>query len=95
MFAPSEARCAAVRAARGRCPFNGRIVAALTAGALLTACARVTPPLAGNDPADPAAKVAAVGYHSTIAPYTSLRPARPSPSRERNDGDEPQPKADQ
>lgn len=45
--------------------------------------------------ADPAAKVARVGYRSTVAPYTSLRPAAPAPWRERNDAVAPQPKQDQ
>jgi len=54
-----------------------------------------TAPLASADPADPAARVARVGYRPTIAPYTSLRPATPAPWRERNDGVAPQPKQDQ
>jgi hypothetical protein len=49
-------------------------------------------PLASADPADPAARVARVGYRSTIAPYTSLRPATPAPWQERNDSVAPQPK---
>jgi hypothetical protein len=93
MFAPFPAKRAAIRTARGRRPFSGRIAAALTAAMLLSACVPLTP-LAGNDPADPAAKVAAVGYRSTIAPYTSLRPVTPAPWRERDDGDAPQPKSD-
>ncbi|HLG82666.1 MAG TPA: hypothetical protein VKY22_16765 [Bradyrhizobium sp.] len=88
MFAPFPAKRAAVRAARGRAPVNRRLAAALTAAMLLSACVPVTP-LAGNDPADPAAKVAAAGYRSTIAPYTSLRPATPARWRERGDGDTP------
>ena len=40
-------------------------------------------PLAGADPADPGAKVAGVGYRSTIAPYTSLRPPRRRPGASR------------
>jgi hypothetical protein len=51
-----------------------------------------TAPLAGTDPADPSAKIAQVGYRSTIAPYTSLRPSTPVPWRERNDEAAPQPK---
>ena len=53
-----------------------------------------TPQIASADPADPAAKVAPVGYRSTIAPYTSLRPATPAPWRGRNDAVTPQPKQD-
>jgi hypothetical protein len=51
--------------------------------------------MASADPADPAAKVARAGYRSTIAPYTSLRPATPAPWRERNGAVAPQPKPDQ
>jgi len=94
MFALLRAKRAAIRTTRGRRRFNGRIAAALAAATLLSACLPVTPPLAGNDPADPAAKVAAVGYRSTIAPYASLRPVTPAPWRKRNDGDAPQPKSD-
>ena len=52
-------------------------------------------PLADADPADPAARVAGVGYHSTIAPYTRLRPTAPGPWREQNDRVTPVPKSDQ
>ena len=69
--------------------FAGLIAAALT----LTACMPATVPLAGPDPADPGAKVAAVGYRSTVAPYTSLRPAAPSSWREQNDRVAPAPKS--
>jgi len=50
-------------------------------------------PLAGADPADPNARVAAVGYRSTVAPYTSLRPTAPSSWREQNDRVAPAPKS--
>ena len=69
--------------------FAGLIAAALT----LAACMPATVPLAGPDPADPGAKVAAVGYRSTVAPYTSLRPAAPSSWREQNDRVAPAPKS--
>ncbi len=42
-------------------------------------------PLAGADPADPAAKTAAIGYRSVVAPYASLRPRAPASWREQND----------
>jgi hypothetical protein len=58
----------------------------------LSGCMPATTPMAG---ADPAAKVARAGYRSTIAPYTSLRPATPAPWRERNDAATPLPKQDQ
>lgn len=66
-------------------------ITALTLGGCMPAAV----PLAGADPADPGAKVAAVGYRSTIAPYTSLRPTAPSSWRERNDRVAPAPKSDQ
>jgi hypothetical protein len=69
--------------------FAGLIAAALT----LAACMPATVPLAGPDPADPGAKVAAVGYRSAVAPYTSLRPAAPSSWRELNDRVAPAPKS--
>jgi hypothetical protein len=55
----------------------------------------ITAPLVGADPADPGAKVAGVGYRSTVAPYTSLRPTAPSSWREQNDRVAPQPKSGQ
>lgn len=60
----------------------------------LSGCMPATVPLAGADPADPAAKVARVGYRSAIAPYSSLRPATPAPWHERNDSVTPQPRPD-
>jgi hypothetical protein len=51
--------------------------------------------MTGSDPADPAVKVAAVGYRSTIAPYASLRPTAPAPWRQRNDSVAPSPKSEQ
>jgi hypothetical protein len=54
-----------------------------------------TVPMAGADPADPAARVADVGYRSTIAPYTRLRPTTPSSWREQNDRVAPAPKSGQ
>jgi hypothetical protein len=69
----------------------GMAVTALTLGG----CMAATVPLAGADPADPGAKVAGVGYRSTVAPYTSLRPTAPSPWREQNDRAAPAPKSGQ
>jgi len=63
-----------------------RTFAGLTAAALaLAGCMPATVPLVGADPADPGAKVAGVGYRSTVAPYSSLRPAVPSSWRDQND----------
>jgi hypothetical protein len=67
----------------------GMAVTALTLGG----CMPTAVPLAGADPADPGAKVAGVGYRSTIAPYTSLRPTAPSSWREQNDRVAPAPKS--
>jgi hypothetical protein len=69
----------------------GMVVTALT----LAGCMPMTVPLASADPADPGAKVAGVGYRSTIAPYTHLRPTAPSSWREQNDRVAPAPKSNQ
>jgi hypothetical protein len=69
----------------------GIVVTALT----LAGCLPTTVPLASADPADSGAKVAGVGYRSTIAPYTSLRPTAPSSWREQNDRVAPAPKSGQ
>jgi hypothetical protein len=95
MFALFEANRAAIRAARDRRSSNSRIAAALAATMVLSACAPATTPLAGKDPADPAAKVAAVGYRSALAPYTSLRPATPAPWPARNDDHAPRTEPEQ
>jgi hypothetical protein len=70
--------------------FAGMTVAALTLGG----CLPTAVPLAGADAADPGARVAGVGYRSTVAPYTSLRPTAPSSWREQNDRVAPAPKSD-
>ncbi|APG14615.1 hypothetical protein M2175_007913 [Bradyrhizobium elkanii] len=93
MLTLSGAKFAAASAARGRhVRFNWPLLAATAL--ILSGCMPATVPVAGADPADPAAKVARVGYRSTIAPYTSLRPAAPAPWRDRNDAVAPQPKQD-
>ncbi len=63
-------------------------------GGMVSGCA-VPLALNGQDPADPSAKVARVGYRSTVGPYTSLRPTAPSPWREQNDSVAPKPKSGQ
>ena len=85
MFAQLGAILAAVQSVVGKL-FGKRFrtIAGTTATAL---------PLAGVDPADPNARVAAVGYRSTVAPYTSLRPTAPSSWREQNDRVAPAPKS--
>ncbi|MEK9281541.1 MULTISPECIES: hypothetical protein [unclassified Bradyrhizobium] len=87
------ARFAAASSARGRhLRFNWPLLAALAL--VLAGCMPVTAPLTEAGPADPRARVARVDYRSTIAPYTSLRPATPAPWRERNDSVAPQLKPD-
>ena len=94
MLTLSGAKSAAASAARGRDSLlNWPLLAAIALA--LSGCMPATTLMAGADPADPAAKVARAGYRSTIAPYTSLRPATPAPWRERNDAATPQPKQDQ
>lgn len=89
-----EARPAAVQSARSRLVgFQWPVLAAILAAiaiALSGCMPATTAPLAQADPADPAAPVKRVGYRSTIAPYSSLRPATPAPWRERNDSVTPQ-----
>jgi len=95
MLALFGANFAAVVSARGWfCRFTSRTFAVIATAGLLSACMPATVPLVGRDPADPAAKVAGVGYRSTIAPYASLRPSTPAPWQERNENVTPQPKQD-
>ena len=94
MLALSGAKFAAASAARGRHNrFNWALLA--VAALALSGCMPATTHIASADPADPAARTARVGYRSTIAPYSSLRPATPAPWRDRNDAVTPQPKQDQ
>ncbi|QOG20979.1 hypothetical protein [Bradyrhizobium sp. SEMIA] len=93
MLTLSGARSAAASAARGgHFLFNWPLLA--LAALTLSGCVPATTQIASADPADPAAKVARAGYRSTIAPYTSLRPAAPAPWHEHNDRAAPQPKQD-
>lgn len=97
MSAQFGARFAAVDTAGGRyaifkSAISGAIVA-LTIG--VAGCTPATMRMAGADPADPAARAAGVGYRSTIAPYTALRPSAPAPWRERNDSVAPKPRREQ
>jgi len=80
MFARFVTQPAAVRSARGRrLRFRFRTLAASAAmAACLGGCTPATVPLAGADPAEPSAKVAPIGYGSTIAPYTPMRPSTPT-----------------
>ena len=90
MLTLSGAESAASSAVRGRhFRFHWPLLAATALA--LSGCMPATTQVAA---ADPAAKVAPVGYRSTIAPYTGLRPAAPAPWRGRNDAVTPQPKQD-
>jgi hypothetical protein len=91
MSAQSRAKLTAIGIARHfriKFAIGGAIVAVTFAAA---GCTPATTRLAGADPADPAARVAGVGYRSTIAPYTSLRPSTPKPWRGRNEPVAPRP----
>lgn len=59
----------------------------------LAGCAARSAPLVGADPADPGARVAGVGYRSTVAPYSSLRPTTPSGWKQQNQRVTPSPKS--
>jgi len=65
-----------------------RRLASLAAGCLVVltqGCASTPPlPLAGPDPANPAARAKATAYRSNIAPYESRRPVEPKPWTEQN-----------
>lgn len=96
MLAQLGAELAAVRPVVGRPSTIKTIgIGLVAAGALvLGGCRALSPPGAGHDPADPGARVAGVGYRSTVAPYASLRPATPSSWRERDDRLAPAPKSE-
>nr|WP_063779913.1 hypothetical protein [Bradyrhizobium pachyrhizi] len=94
MYSHLGARLAAVATRLGnrlgrRAPsiFLSRMAAVILTSAPLAGCMADGRPVAvAGDPANPAAGTAGVGYRSTIAPYSSLRPSTPLPWRERNDG---------
>jgi hypothetical protein len=48
--------------------------------------------LAGQDPANPGARVPAAAYRSPVGPYVSRRPVEPSPWQDQNDRTAPAPK---
>lgn len=80
-------------AGRRRCARMRAAGATIAFAILLAGCNPTTTQLAARDPADPAAPVPGVGYRSTIAPYTSLRPATPTLWRERNEEVTPKPRS--
>ena len=97
MFALLGAKFAAVRSVAGsifqiRC---GLLAGALGVAAVVSGCSSATIPLVGADPADARANVAPVGYRSTTAPYTSLRPTAPTSWRDQNNRVAPQPRSGQ
>lgn len=87
MFVQLERTRAAICAAIIGCPSRGvsGLVGCVLAAISLSSCIATAPPLLGADPADPRGEVAGVGYRSTIAPYSSLRPTAPAPWREQNE----------
>lgn len=97
MLAQLEARSAAVHSVVEKLSgIRSGTLAGLTAAVLaLAGCMPATVPLVGADPADPGAKVAGVGYRSTVAPYSSHRPVIPSSWRDQNDRVAPSPKSGQ
>jgi len=97
MSAQFGAWFAAIDSAGGRhAIFNSAIRGAVVAVAIAAGgCTPATTRMTGADPADPAVRVAAVGYRSTIAPYAALRPSTPAPWRERNDRVTPKPRREQ
>lgn len=83
MSTPLQAMRSAVRGRAGALRRSAPI-AALSAAFLVAGCTAPPPPLAGADPADPAARVAAAGYRSTLSGYRSQRPVEPGSWIEQN-----------
>jgi hypothetical protein len=94
MVAHDATRLSARERVKANCVIAWRAALSLFLGPLLAACV-TTVPLVGADPADPGAKVARVGYNSTIAPYMSLRPASPIGWKDQNRRVAPTPKNEQ
>lgn len=93
-----RARCGAKSVADGSAAvrlFKLRVGILASASVALLALGGCMPAtvIARPDPADPAARVSPVGYRSTIAPYTSLRPVSPASWRERNEEVAPKPRS--
>ena len=97
MLAQFDANDSAVQSV-GRRSHSGKFLRFAIAAAVAfaaTGCTVPAVPLAGADPADPNARVAAVGYRSSVAPYTSLRPTVPTSWREQNNRAAPSPQSGQ
>ena len=97
MYGQFGAKFAAVRSVAGDI-FPSRFwvrASALAVAIGLSGCNPATVPLVGADPADPGARVAPVGYRSTTAPYSSMRPTAPTSWRDQNDRAAPPSKSGQ
>jgi hypothetical protein len=84
MSTPLLATRSAVGGGAGALRLSGPIAALLSVALLAAGCTAPPPPLAGADPADPAARVAAAGYRSTLSGYRSQRPVEPGSWIEQN-----------
>lgn len=87
MYSQLGPRLAAVRSV-GEEHYDNRfrtLIALVATAITLGGCLPTSVPLVGPDPADSGAKVAPVRYRSSVAPYTSLRPAAPSSWRQPRD----------
>lgn len=70
----------------------GRLAILSIVAAFLQGCAAPLPsPSVGPDPSNPAAPAPRVGYRSTIAPFTSMRPVEPAAWQKQNDRVAPAP----
>jgi hypothetical protein len=70
----------------------GKVTLGVSVALLIAGCSSLPADERAMVVADPATPVGAVGYRSTIGPYTSLRPVDPAPWRELNDRVAPAPK---
>lgn len=61
-----------------------RRATAVVLALLPLACSPAPPAFRGTDPSDPQAPVRPIAYRSTVAGYTSRRPAEPRPWSEQN-----------
>lgn len=85
MYIPYGPKRAVAYADARRSPAQFRaLTLACVAVVSLSGCMQGTTPLAGPDPADPGSRVVGIAYRSTIAPYTSLRPASPVGWKQQN-----------
>ncbi len=94
---PSQLRARAAAIGRQVVPRLSRasiFIRPFVLAVLLHGCTGVLrPPTAGPEPSQPSARVPAVGYRSTTAPYVSRRPVDPAPWSEQNERVAPPPGA--